>query len=152
MLPQSKVAPIKTFPETDVLRDSDIWEYLKYLQINRINFITTTVWDNERLAKNQLLNLIGAVNQLEFLCWDKIKINEDRTAKYLKNKPDIFEKMKTDTTKLDELIGSSPLTQMQLLLQITDWLKVLDEFLYGMKKMRKSTFVSGVGEPGNEDV
>jgi len=145
---QSK--PIKTYAETDIMKDSDIWDYLKYLQLNRINWLSSTIWESDKQAKNQLLNEISAVNQMEFMCWDKIKLNPERHAKYLAQKPLIFKKILTDPKTLDQMITGDSMKQLQLQVQITDWLKLLDTYFSTMKRMKKTAFISGVGEQGAE--
>lgn len=143
--------PIKTYAETDIMKDSDIWDYLKYLQLNRINWISSTIWDTDKAAKNQLLNEISAVNQMEFMCWDKIKLNPERLKKYIEKKPVIFKQILSNPKPLENAITGDSMKQMQLQIQVTDWLKLLDSYFSTMKRMKKTAFISGVGEAGAEN-
>ncbi len=147
---QSK--PIKTYAETDILKDSDIWDYLKYLQLNRINWLSSTIWDNDKLAKNQLLNEISAINQMEFMCWEKIGLDDKKEKDYLSKKPLIFKKIINNTQELQTFVTGDPFKQLQLQMQITDWLKLLDKHFSTMKRMKKTAFISGVGEAGAENI
>lgn len=142
---QSK--PVKTYAETDILKDSDIWDYLKYLQLNRINWLSSTIWDTDKDAKNQLLNMIGAVSQMEFMCWEKIKLSETRKQEYFAAKPNIFKSMKDSIPKdLELAVNGDQMKQLQLLFQLQRWLKQLDVYFTTMKRMKKTAFVSGEGE------
>lgn len=121
--------PLKTYAETDILKDSDIWDYLIYLQLNRINFLSTTIFDTDKLARNVLLNLISSCDQLEFLCWEKINQNEDKKNEYLANKPKEFKNIELGNTQLDPYINGDPLKQLQLKMKISLWLKCFDKYL-----------------------
>ena len=137
--------PIKTYAETDIIKDSGIWEYLQYLQLNRINFLATTIWDERISAANKLLNLISAIDQLEFLCIDKLNVNE----KYIDSKPTLFKEIVSDTHKLERYIEGNSYEQLKLKLMLSNWLKSINPALSRMKKIKRTSFISGEGELGD---
>ena len=69
----TEMTPYKTYSPNDLIKDSGYWDYLQYLQLNRINFLATTVWDERETAANKLQNLVIAIDQLEFICIYKLK-------------------------------------------------------------------------------
>jgi len=137
--------PIKTYAETDIIKDSGIWEYLQYLQLNRINFLATTIWDERVSAANKLLNMVSAIDQLEFLCIDKLQYSD----KFISTKPIIFKNLVKDTLPLERLIEGDAYKQLQLKLMMSEWLKAINPALSRMKKIKRTSFISGEGEQGN---
>lgn len=136
--------PIKTYAETDIIKDSGIWEYLQYLQLNRINFLSTTIFDTRQQASSKLLNMISAIDQLEFLCWDKLKYSEE----YLEKKPLVFKQMRLSMKELRGKVEGDSFTQLQLKLQMSDWLREINPALASMKRIKRVNFISGEGEEG----
>jgi len=137
--------PIKTYAETDIIKDSGIWEYLQYLQLNRINFLATTVWDERVSAANKLLNLISAIDQLEFLCIDRLKYSPH----FDEIKPALFKEIKNDTHLLERYIEGDAYKQLQLKLKLSEWLTAINPALSRMKKIKRTSFISGEGELGD---
>lgn len=137
--------PITTYSEKDILKDSRIWDYLQYLQLNRINFISTEVFNEAHKASNQLLNLISATDQFEFLVWDKLKTNKD----YQNNKPAVFTDMQTNPNPqkwlIRKYIEGDNYMQMALKIKAGQWLKEMSPGLGSMKSSKRVDFVAGEG-------
>jgi hypothetical protein len=141
--------PLRTFTQNDILKDSDIWDWAIYLQVNRINILSTTIWDDHKMAQNKLLNLISAVEQMEFLCWDKISMTKEGKELYFLEKPEIFKGLyKGNNPNLSSLLTGDPMKQLQLKSSITLWLKCFDHYLGTLKRLRRISYVAGRGELG----
>lgn len=137
--------PVATYSEKDILKDSRIWDYLQYLQLNRINFISTEVFNESHKAGNQLLNLVSATDQFEFLVWDKLKNSKD----YQDRKPVVFKDMQINPNPqkwlIRRYIEGDNYMQMALKIMAGQWLKEMSPALGSMKTTKRVDFVAGEG-------
>jgi len=141
----TQLTPYKVYSPNDLIKDSGYWDYLQYLQLNRINFQTTTIFDNRSEASNKLLNLISSVDTLEFLCKSKLKNSQEKREEFNKQKPVEFKKMLENTNLIRQYIEGDAYSQLQIKLKITKWLESLDPLLGSMKRIKRVNVVAGVG-------
>lgn len=141
-------SPVKAYAPQDIIKDSKLWDYLKFLQINRIDYISTIAFDDDKQIKNKLLNQISAISRLEMLCWDEINPKErtsEKVANYWKNKPTIFKDLTTNTEQLKRYILQDHFSQLKIQIMLDDWLKELNPFLNSMKRSKRTSFIAGEG-------
>ena len=140
--------PVKAYAPTDVLKDSKLWDYLQFLQVNRVNFISTTTFDDDKMVKNKLLNQISAVSRIEVMCWDDInpeKKTSQKVKDYWVKKPLIFKNMQQNTEQLRQYVLGDYFQQLKLQIMIDDWLKQLNPFMGSMKRTKRTSFIAGEG-------
>lgn len=140
--------PVKAYAPTDVLKDSKLWDYLSFLQVNRVNFISTTTFDDDKQVKNKLLNQISAISRLEVMCWDDInpdKKNTQKVREYWLKKPTIFKNMQNNTEQLRQYVLGDYFQQLKLQIMIDDWFKQINPFLGSMKRTKRTSFIAGEG-------
>ena len=140
--------PVKAYAPTDVLKDSKLWDYLNFLQMNRVNFISTMVFDDSKAVSGKLLNQISAVSRIEMMCWDDLnpeKKTSQKVKDYWVKKPLIFQKMKENVDTIRVYVYGDVFQQLKLQLMIDDWLKELNPFLNSMKKTKRTSFIAGEG-------
>lgn len=140
--------PVKAYAPTDVLRDSKLWDYLCFLQVNRVNFISTTTFEDDKAVRNKLFNQISAVSRIEVMCWDDInpeKKTGQKVQDYWIKKPIIFRNMQQSTEQLRPYILGDYFQQLKLQIMIDDWLKQLNPFLGSMKRTKRTSFIAGEG-------
>lgn len=140
--------PVKAYAPTDVLKDSKLWDYLQFLQVNRVNFISTTTFDDDKAVRNKLLNQISAVSRIEVMCWDDInpeKKTSQKVQDYWLKKPKIFTNMTTNTEQLRQYVLGDYFQQLKLQIMIDDWMKQLNPFMGSMKRTKRTSFIAGEG-------
>lgn len=144
------INPYKVYTPNDIVKDSGYWDYLQYIQLNRIGFLTTTIWDERKTAGNKLLNLISAIDTLEFYCMDRLK-TEKNSKEYASTKPMLFKKLQAgDVEALRNYIEGDAYKQLQLKIMINNWLKALNAGLGSMKSVKRVNLLVGEG-PTNMD-
>lgn len=140
--------PVKAYAPTDVLKDSKLWDYLQFLQVNRVNFISTTTFDDDKMVRNKLLNQISAVSRIEVMCWDDInpeKKTSQKVQDYWIKKPLIFKNMQQNTEQLRQYVLGDYFQQLKLQIMIDDWMKQLNPFMGSMKRTKRTSFIAGEG-------
>jgi hypothetical protein len=155
---QNVIQPIRAYAPNEMIKDSDSWEFLQYLQLNRINFLTTKIFTDRNNIDTELLNLISSIDHLEFLCIDKLNLNDNSNPeikkKFLERKPAIFMDMdKRIHPDLIKLLNGDTTKKLQLKVLCTEWLKALNPALNSMKKIKRASFLMGAGvdtEPEEE--
>ena len=146
----SDYKPYKTYSPNDLIKDSGLWDYLQYKQLDRVAWLSSTIWDSRPDASNKLLNIISAIDTLEFLTSSKIEAKTERKLLYEKQKPLVFKNMLENPGPLRSYIEGDAYKQLQMKLQITKWLKALDPCLASMKRIKRVNVVAGEGI-GNPD-
>lgn len=140
--------PVKAYAPTDVLKDSKLWDYLTFLQVNRLNFISTIVFDEDKQVKNKLFNQISTLSRLETMVWDDInpqKKDSKKVLEYWQKKPKMFNGLTQSTDHLRQYILGDHFQQIKLQVMLDDWFKQLTPFMNSMKKTKRTSFIAGEG-------
>ena len=69
--------------------------------------------------------------------------------KYIDSKPTLFKEIVSDTHKLERYIEGNSYEQLKLKLMLSNWLKSINPALSRMKKIKRTSFISGEGELGD---
>jgi len=141
--------PDKAYTANVVFKDSQIWDYLQYNLLSRISRMVCELWEDPGATRLRMLNLISAVDQLEYMVLDKIE-KKHMLDDFALRKPQIFNKMRKDPGLLKEFIEGTPYVQLKLKMLITKWLKELSQYQTTLKATKKSAFMAGEGEMANE--
>jgi hypothetical protein len=144
--------PFKTYSPNDLVKDSGLWDYLQYKQLDRVAWLSSTIWDSRPDAANKILNIISAIDTLEFLVSNKINSQKERKELYEKQKPLMFKEMAKNPAPLRQYIEGDPYKQLQMKLLISQWLRALDPALASMKRIKRVNVVAGEGLANPDEV
>lgn len=115
---------------------------------NRLAYQATIMFDEPKNSANVIMNYISGLNHLEVFCWDKINIDENSYEKYLEGKPVIFRGILNGKTiqEINHMVNGHPMEQLRLKFMGDEWLKCFDHYLGSMKRLKRVSFLAGVGE------